>query len=74
MADRVDEDDSAGGAGPDAAAVLVDVHACIELLLGAAARSGEQFAQVLPVWMGSVPGTAPPAALAGTARAFRARP
>ena len=82
-AGKADEGDEGDEAAMEAAAALADVHACIELILGSAYNfekrslvpyeGDSQFEQLMPIWEGSITGTAPAAALAGMARAFSAR-
>ena len=70
---RQDEGDEGDEAALEAAAALADVHACIELILGASRKDREAFNKLLPVWTGTKAGTSPAAALAGMARAFITR-
>ena len=70
---RQDEGDEGDEAAMEAAAALADVHACIEMILGASRKDPAAFKKLLPAWTDPKPGTSPAAALAGMARAFITR-
>ena len=51
-----DDGDAADEEAMEAAAALADVHACIEVILGAAMRSPEAFDKLMPLWLGDEEG------------------
>lgn len=55
------------------AIALADVHACVELIIGASLRTPEAFASLLPIWLSEKTNVSPPSVLMGVGRAFAKR-